>query len=172
MSSDMARARRAGIFGVWDEPAPARPVVTRERLIREALALLDEVGFDGLTMRRLAERLGVQAASLYNHIRDKGEMLALLADAICGEVRPADPNRPWREQLEAIAWDYRRVLLAHRDAARVLVATPPLGPQRLRLIEQVLAVLLAAGFDDEAMADAATVFNVYVAGFVLDETQA
>jgi AcrR family transcriptional regulator len=157
---------------VWVEPAPARPVVTRERLVRQALVLLDEVGFEGLTMRRLAERLGVQAASLYNHVRDKHELLALLGDAICGEVHVPDARRPWRAQIEAVAWDYRRVLLAHRDAARVLVATPPAGPVRLRLIEHMLAVLRAAGFDDETVVDAATVFNTYVVGFVLDETQA
>ena len=168
----MARARRAGIFGVWDEPAPARPVVTRERLVREALALLDEVGFDGLTMRRLAERLGVRAASLYNHIGDKVELLALLGDAVCAEVREPDPGADWRAQLEALAADYRRVLLAHRDAARVLQVTPPVGPNRLRLVERTLAILRAAGFADALVADAATVFNVYVLGFVLDETQA
>src|SRR6266516_4402133 len=172
MSSDMARARRAGILGVWDEPAPARPVVTRERLVREALALLDEVGFDGLTMRRLAERLGVRAASLYNHIGDKLELLALLGDAVCGEVREPDPGADWRTQLEALAADYRRVLLAHRDAARVLQATPPVGPNRLLLVERTLGILRAAGFDDALVADAGTVFNVYVLGFVLDETQA
>ena len=167
----MARARRAGVFSLWQEEAPARPVVTRERLIGEALTLLDEVGFDGLTMRRLAERLGVRAASLYNHIGDKLELLALLGDAVCAEVREPDPG-DWRAQLEALAADYRRVLLAHRDAARVLQATPPVGPNRLRLVERTLAILRAAGFDDALVADAATVFNVYVLGFVLDETQA
>jgi TetR/AcrR family tetracycline transcriptional repressor len=168
----MARGRRAGIFGVWEEPAPARPVVTRDRLVREALALLDEVGFDGLTMRRLAERLGVRAASLYNHVGDKLELLALLADAVCAEVREPGSGRDWRARLEALAGDYRRVLLAHRDAARVLQATPPVGPNRLRVIERTLAALRAAGFDDAVVADAGTVFNVYVLGFVLDETQA
>ncbi len=159
---------------LWAEPAPKRPVVTREHLVREALALLDEVGFDGLTMRRLAERLGVQAASLYNHVRDKDELLTLLADAICGEIRDSSSasGQPWRKQLEALGWDYRRVLLAHRDAARVLVATPPMGPRRMRLIEQVLAVLRRAGFSDEDVADAASVFNTLITGFVLDETRA
>src|ERR687884_114906 len=113
----VARARsrersKGGPFAAWAEPAPKRPSIDRERLVREALALLDAAGFDALTMRRLAERLGVQAASLYNHVRDKHELLALLADAICGEVREPDPRRPWREQLEAVAWGYPRGLLA------------------------------------------------------------
>src|SRR5919205_1977617 len=109
----MARSRsrersRVGTFAGWAEPAPKRPSIDRERLVREALALLDAVGFDGLTMRRLAERLGVQAASLYNHIRDKHELLALLADTICGEVRAPDPCRPWRGRQGGLARGYPR----------------------------------------------------------------
>jgi len=175
----MVRARkrereRDGLvdFAAWAEPAPARPTVTRGQVVRAALALLDEGGIDGLTMRRVAERLGVQAAALYNHVRDKRELLALLADAICGEVRVPDAHLSWREQLEALAWDYRRVLLSHRDAARVLADTPPVGPQRLRVIEHVLDALRRAGFADEDVADASWVFNTYVMGFALDETQA
>jgi TetR/AcrR family transcriptional regulator, tetracycline repressor protein len=168
----MARARRAGVIGLWDEAPPARPAVTRERLVREALGLLDDVGFEGLTMRRLAERLGVRAASLYNHVGDKLELVALLGDALCAEVREPDAGADWRAQLETLATDYRRVLLAHRDAARVLQATPPVGPNRLRLVERTLAILRGAGFDDVLTTDAATLFNLYVIGFVLDETQA
>jgi TetR/AcrR family tetracycline transcriptional repressor len=137
--------------------------------VRAALALLDELGFDGLTMRNLAERLGVQAASLYNHIRDKQDVLTLVADAISGEVPRPTAGRPWRAVLEGVANDYRRVLLAHRDAARVLTVTPPLGPHRLRIMDDVLGALRSAGFSAEVVADAAWVFNTYVTGFVLDE---
>src|SRR5919201_3122725 len=111
------RSRSADYSALWAEPPQRRPAVTREQVVREALALLDEVGFDGLTMRRLAARLGVQAASLYNHVGDKLELLALLGDAVCPEVREPDPGQDWRPRLEALAADYRRVLLAHRDAA-------------------------------------------------------
>ena len=114
---------------LWDAPAPRR-TLTRDDLVRAALGLLDDVGFDGLTMRNLAERLGVQAASLYNHIRDKQDVLTLVADAISGEVQRPTAGRPWREVLEDVANDYRRVLLAHRDAARILTVTLPLGPHR------------------------------------------
>ena len=167
-----ASRRSPDLASIWTEPPARRPSVTRERLVQEALLLLDELGFDGLTMRRLAERLGVQAASLYNHVRDKEQLLTLLADAITGEIREPPRRRPWREQLLALARDYRRVLLAHRDAARVLIASPPIGPKRLRCIELVLGVLHAAGFGDRDLADAAWVINTYIPGFVLDETQA
>jgi TetR/AcrR family tetracycline transcriptional repressor len=157
-------------LSTWAEPAPARPALTRGQVVQQALALLDEVGLDGLTMRRLAQRLGVQAASLYNHVRDKGELLALLADAICGEVPELDRGLSWRQRLEAGARDYRRVLLRHRDAARVLAATPPDGPMRLRLIDQLLGALWEAGLTEEEAVEAAFVANTFVTGFVLDET--
>jgi TetR/AcrR family transcriptional regulator, tetracycline repressor protein len=169
----VARARRPldDVTAAWASPTPRRPPLDREQLVRAALALLDTVGFDGLTMRRLAESLGVQAASLYNHVRDKQQLLTLLADAICGEVPSLDPTHPWRDQLEQAARDLRRVLLSHRDGARVMMATPPVGPNRLRTIEQVLAALRAAGFADRDVADAGWVFNTYVTGFVFDELQ-
>ncbi len=121
-------------------------------------------------MRRLAEKLGIKAASLYNHVNDKDELLALMANAICAEIPDLDDSRPWREQAERMALQVRTVLMAHRDGARVLAATPPVGPHRLRLIEQLLHALLGAGLSRARVVDAAFVMNSYVVGFVLDET--
>src|SRR5262245_2554362 len=96
-----------------------------EQIVRAALRLLDEVGLDELTMRRLAERLGVKAASLYRHVRDKDELLVLLGDEISGEIPLVRPSGTWRQQLIKMAWNVRRGLLAHRDAARLLAITAP-----------------------------------------------
>lgn len=147
----------------------ARAGLDRHRVVRVALDLLDEVGLDDLSMRRLAERLGVTAASLYWHVRDKGDLLTLLADAISAEMPLPDPTRSWRDELIAYAHEARRVALAHRDAARVLVATIPTGPHRLQRIEALLEVLRRAGFRPADVADAAYLLNVYISGFVLDE---
>jgi TetR/AcrR family transcriptional regulator, tetracycline repressor protein len=171
----MGRARRKKqgaftSFAEWTEPGPARPQVTRQQVVQRALELLAQDGFDGLTMRRLAERLGIKAASLYNHVSDKNELLALIADAICAEIAEPEPARAWRQQLETLGRRVRRVLISHRDGARVLAATPPVGPNRLRLIERVLQVLLSAGFSPAEAADASFVLNSFVVGFVLDET--
>jgi len=160
---------RLGRLTAWSEPA-ARAPLTRPRVVQAALALLAEEGFDGLTMRRLAERLGIKAASLYNHVSDKLELLTLLGDAICEQVPEPDPAAPWREQLEGMGRAVRAVLTAHRDGARVLAATPPAGPSRLRLIERLLAMLVGAGFSTADAADAGHVLNSFVVGFVLDET--
>ncbi|HEX5503224.1 MAG TPA: TetR/AcrR family transcriptional regulator C-terminal domain-containing protein [Thermomicrobiales bacterium] len=150
-------------------PRPERRVLDRARIVRAALDLLDEVGLDGLTMRRLAARLGVQAGALYRHIRDKGELLDLLVEAICAEQREPDPALPWREQVRALARDELRILRSRRDAARLAASTVPNGPERLRLIEASLRALRAAGFDAADAVQISLLLNTYVTGLVLEE---
>jgi TetR/AcrR family tetracycline transcriptional repressor len=139
------------------------------QVVRAALALLDEIGLDELTMRRLAERLGVKAASLYRHVRDKQELLALLGDAITSEIPLPQPGGTWQRQLADAAWKVRRGLLAHRDAARVLASTPPAGPQRLRHVEALLKILRTAGLGERDAARAAYHLNNFVTEFAADE---
>lgn len=146
--------------------APERGGLGRDEVVRTALALLDEVGLDGLSMRRLAEGLGVQAASLYWHLQNKEELLDLLADAIYAEVPAPRPDRPWREQLEAFAWGYRRVLLAHRDAGQILARR--LGAGSFELMEGIVALLLRAGFSPEDAAEAGSLVLSFVPRFTSD----
>jgi len=72
-------------------------------VVLAALGLLDDAGLDERTMRRLAQRLGVKAASLYRHVRDKDELLVLLADEICAEIPTDIPAGAWQTQLAEIA---------------------------------------------------------------------
>jgi TetR/AcrR family transcriptional regulator, tetracycline repressor protein len=147
----------------------SRPALTRDQLVRAALALLDEVGLDRLTTRRLAERLGVQSPSLYWHVRDKDQLLLLLADTICGEIETPPVGLGWRAYLETTAWEYRRVLKRHRDAALLLATTLPVGPNRLRLAERGLAALIGAGLPPALVAGAGFLMTDYVTNFVLEE---
>lgn len=140
-------------------------------IVRAALDLLDEVGLDALSMRRLAEKLNIKAASLYWHVRDKEHLLSLLADEICATMRAPDATLPWREQLEALGHENRRALRSRRDAARVLAQTLPLGPNRLRLMEVALTVLLNAGFSPRDAAYAGFLLSDYVTTFVVEETR-
>jgi len=147
------------------------PRLDRGQIVHAALDLLDAVGFDGLTMRSLAKKLGIKAASLYWHIHDKQDLLSLLADEICVSMREPDRTLPWLKQLEEFGYEYRRVLLTHRDAARVLAGSgAPSGPHRLRLTEILLKTLLDAGFNRKDTAYAGFLLNDYVTMFVLDET--
>jgi TetR/AcrR family transcriptional regulator, tetracycline repressor protein len=159
-------------FTVPDPKPPVEPALDQRQIVQAALSLLDEVGFDGLTMRNLAKKLGIKAASLYWHVRGKKDLLSLLAEEICAPMREPDRTLPWHDQLEALADEYRRVLLAHRDAARVLASSgEPSGPKRLRLTEIGFRTLLDAGFGHKDAAYAGFLMNNYVTMFVLEETQ-
>jgi TetR/AcrR family tetracycline transcriptional repressor len=148
-----------------------RRTLNQLQVVRAAIALLDEVGLDELTMRRLASRLGVKAASLYRHVRNKEELLALLGDEISGEIPLSQTSGDWRDRLKEMAWNVRRGLLAHRDAARVLASTPPAGSRRLRHIEAVLRILREAGLGDVDAARTAYHLNNFVTEFAADEAR-
>src|SRR4051812_10655554 len=153
-----------------------RKPLDRPQIVRAALALLDEVGLDGLTMRSLAEKLGVQAASLYRHVRDKEELLILLADEISNELpmieKPvAGDGQDWKGALVDMARRYRQALLSHRDGARLLAETWPAGPARLRQIEALLGLLVSAGFSPQDAIRASYHFNNLVTEFVADEAR-
>jgi TetR/AcrR family tetracycline transcriptional repressor len=153
-------------------PSPTvRRTLDRAQIVDAALALLNEVGLDGLSMRSLAERLGVKAASLYRHVRDKQELLVHLSDKITGELPPLDPRARWTEQLMSMARAHRNILTSHRDAPRLFASTAPLGPKRLRSIEVVLAILKHAGLADVDAARSAHHFNNFVTEFAADEAR-
>ena len=151
---------------------PHEPALDQNQIVQAALVLLDEAGFDGLTMRNLAKKLGVQAASLYWHVRNKQDLLSLLSEEICAPMREPDRTLPWQNQLEAMALEYRQVLSVHRDAAQVLASSGgPSGPKRLRLTELGLRTLLDAGFSQKDAAYAGMLMNDFVIMSVLEESQ-
>jgi AcrR family transcriptional regulator len=152
-----------------DGKQETRPALNREAVVNAALLLLDEAGLDGLSMRNLADRLGIRAASLYWYLHDKQELLELVADTISRDAQAPDPRAPWRSQLEAFEREYRRVLLAHPDAAYVFARTVPAGPHRLRLVDLALAALLAAGFRGLDALRAGRLLADYVESFVQEE---
>lgn len=159
-------------FQLSEPGIPGEPVIDRESIAHAALALLDEVGLEGLTMRNLAKKLGIKASSLYWHLQNKQDLLGLLAEEICMPMREPDRSLPWVDQLEALALEFRRVLLLHRDAARLLASSGgPTGPKRLRLAEIMLRILLDAGFEPRDAARAGLMANDYVTTFVMGETQ-
>lgn len=124
----------------------------RQRIVAAAIELLDEVGIAELSTRKLAVKLGVRSPTLYWHVRDKAELLDLIADEVCADAFDIDPNAPWREQLEAGLYQFRALILAHRDVATLLRDRPATGPNRLGHVETTLRILLDAGIpvDDAA----------------------
>ncbi len=148
-----------------------RRVLDRAQVVRAGLALLDQLGLDGITMRALAKHLGVQAPSLYRHVRDKDELLVLMADELCAAIEPTPPGLPWRKALVEMGQRTRRGLLSVRDGARLLASTPPAGPRRLILIERVLAVVVSSGLSPRDAAWAAYHLNNFVTEFAADESR-
>ncbi|MDQ3865121.1 MAG: TetR/AcrR family transcriptional regulator C-terminal domain-containing protein, partial [Actinomycetota bacterium] len=148
-----------------------RQPLDRDRVVRVALELLDEVGLEGFSMRRLADRLGVKAASVYWHVRDKEELLDLVFDRVIGEIEvpEADPPR-WREQVAEVAREMRRVINSHRDIARVQLGRFPIGPNALTFSEGMHAILRAGGLSDRASAYAGQLLPLYVSAFALEES--
>ena len=141
------------------------------QIVKAALELLDKVGLDELTMRRVAERLDVKAASLYRHVRDKEELLVLLGDEISGEIPLVSPQGSWRGRLSQMARNVRSALAAHRDTARLLAATPPMGPRRLKHIESLLGALKDAGLKPQDACRVAYHCNNFLTEFAADEAR-
>src|SRR5258708_20625639 len=98
--------------------------LSRERLVGAALELIQDEGLEGLSMRALAERLSVKAASLYWHVRDRGELLELLAESILDSVDRPRPAPGWRASVLAIGAALRHPLSEQKDP-RPLPPTPP-----------------------------------------------
>jgi AcrR family transcriptional regulator len=100
------------------------PDLSRERVTGAALALVQAEGLDGLSMRALADHLEVKAASLYWHVRDRAELLELLADAILARVPAREGGRRWRDSVRRICLDVEGAVTKQRDAARILLSAP------------------------------------------------
>ncbi|UQU66107.1 TetR/AcrR family transcriptional regulator C-terminal domain-containing protein [Couchioplanes caeruleus] len=144
--------------------------LTREVLIRTALRLLDEVGLDGLTVRKLAAELGVQSPALYWHIRTKQELLDGMANEIilrAGMGPPLD-GESWQEWLRRRARAYRQSVLASRDGARV-VSGGGRGGAAVQHFEAELAAMVRLGFTPVQALRTITTLSHYINGHVLQE---
>lgn len=150
---------------------PSRTRLDRETITRAAVELLDEAGLAELSTRRLAIKLGVRSPTLYWHVRNKAELLDLVAETICADAFRIDETLPWREQLLSGLRQFRALLLAHRDAAALLRLRPPSGPHRLGHIDTTVGILLRAGFPARDTAAIAQLLAAHVLDSVQHETQ-
>ncbi|MFI7699915.1 TetR/AcrR family transcriptional regulator [Nonomuraea sp. NPDC049480] len=152
---------------VWSRPQKApRQTLTLERIVAEAVALLDEQGVGRLTMRRLAERLDTGSTTLYWHVKTKDDVLDLALDAVFGEVRLPErrPDGAWHALVRALISGWRAALLRHPWSATIL-DRPLMGPNALERTEFLYAALAAAGFADPRAA--AYSLSNYVMGSVI-----
>ena len=125
-----------------------RTRLSKKAVVDRALALADANGLDGLTIRRLAEDLGVTPMALYWHFRSKEELLNGLADQVWAEMNAkVDAAQPWSRQLQGLLESLVRVLRAHPCASQLLLETEKQSEGFLQATEVTLEVLRGAGFD-------------------------
>jgi TetR/AcrR family transcriptional regulator, tetracycline repressor protein len=157
--------------GPWPTRATAARVpVSESAIVEAALAVLNERGADGLTMRAVADRVGATTPTIYWHVNNKDGLIDRLFDRLCGEVDYPSADEPCEQRLHDLAHSIRRVLEAHRDAARLAIGRFPIGPNGLRATETVLAAFTEAGLTPETAAHAAFTYFGYITSFCYQET--
>ncbi len=149
----------------------ARPRIplSRERVLRAALALADEGGIEALTMRRLGEQLQVEAMSLYNHVAGKDDILDGLVDLVFSEIAVPPANDDWKTAMRQRAISTRDALARHPWAVILMQSRSKPGPATLRHHDSVIGNLRKAGFTIDMAAHAFSVMDGYIYGFALQQ---
>ncbi|MFG3437385.1 TetR/AcrR family transcriptional regulator C-terminal domain-containing protein [Nonomuraea sp. NPDC047897] len=167
--------KQPAVPSVWVRPRKGReqPALSRERIVTEAVGLLDAEGIDALSMRSLGTRLGAGATSLYRHVASKDELIELAVDEVFGELEVPEAAGPdgWRDALAATAGSLRAMVLRHPWFASVVgqVGLAYLGPHMMRMSDRLLGVLGAAGFDVTEADRAMKTLVAYVMGMATSE---
>ncbi|MFI9638472.1 TetR/AcrR family transcriptional regulator [Micromonospora sp. NPDC051925] len=144
-----------------------------DRIVRAAIDVADTDGLAALSMRRVAERLGVGTMSLYTHVPGKGELLDVMLDTVHGETpRPVDVPGGWRGRLERIARDNWALYLRHPWLLQVATTRPPLGPQVTARYDYELRAIEGIGLTDLEMDNVITLVGSYVHGAVRGAVEA
>ncbi|HEX8767119.1 MAG TPA: TetR/AcrR family transcriptional regulator [Jatrophihabitans sp.] len=146
-----------------------RAPVSRQRAFIVALAVADSEGIEAVTMRRLARELGVEAASLYHHVKGKEEILDELVNLVSAEIPAPVTAAGWRAVTCERACNTRAVLLRHPWAVSLMASRTTPGPATLRHLEAGIRPFREAGFSVPMAAHAISVVDSYIHGFVLQE---
>lgn len=164
----MVHSPDGGLIWTRPEPGVRKPRFSREKLAAAALEVADAEGLEAVSMRRVAAELGAATMTLYNYVRTRDDLLALMHDAILGEVLvPAEAlPQGWREAVTLIAGRVRAALVRHPWAIGALQEVQP-GPNAMRRFEQFLAAVSGSGLSTAQKFDLLTAVNSYVFGNVL-----
>ncbi|GAA3117444.1 TetR/AcrR family transcriptional regulator [Streptosporangium carneum] len=146
-----------------------RVPLSRERVLRAAVAVADAGGLGALTIRSLAQELGVKPMSVYHYVSNKEEILDGIVDLVFDEMDLPSPGGDWRSEMRGRATSARRVLGRHPWAIGLLESRATPGPATLRHHDQTIGTLREAGFSVEMTAHACALLDSYVYGFALQE---
>ncbi|WP_306214168.1 TetR/AcrR family transcriptional regulator [Actinoplanes sp. RD1] len=158
---------------LWHEPPPNRrgrkPGLTVGRVVGTAIALADAEGLDAVSMRRVAQELGVVPMTLYTYVPDKAALLDLMLDALYLQMSRSEPGgAEWRDRARAVAHDNRVLFDTHPWAAELSSSRPPLGPGLMAKYEHELGAFADTGLADSEVDHALT----FLLGFVQHSSRA
>jgi len=145
-----------------------RTELSRDRIVATALDLLDAEGEEALSMRRLADALGVAPMSIYHYVSDKDDLRGAVIERVLAEVRPPEPGEPWVATAKRMATSFRAAALDHPAAIRLLLTRPPATAAGSRW-QDVRGALRADGLDEEEALRAFRVVSRFVIGWCLAE---
>ena len=169
------QAGDAGWRSLWftppdDDGESGRRLLTRERVVAEALTVISAEGAQALSMRAIAARLGVVPGALYRYVRSKEQLYDLVLDAVLTEVDgQAAPGTPWAAQVASLARRLRAALENHPGIAVLIKARDPVSPASLAVAEAFLAPLRAAGLPGRRAALAFRLVYDYTVGFAIGD---
>ena len=147
----------------------ARRPLSRARVLAAALEIADQGGLGALTMRKLAEVLGVKAMSLYNHVANRDDIVEGLVEAVVSEIALPAIGGDWKAALRERATSAHQALGRHPWAAMAILSRLNTGPAMLRYVDATLGCLVAAGFSLELADQAWNAIDSHIYGFTLQE---
>jgi len=145
---------------------PRKPL-SRDRVLHAALKLADDGGLDALTMRKLAQQLGVEAMSLYNHVENRDDIVDGMIEIVAAEIEPPAEGIDWRVGLRSTALSTHEALMRHPWAAGVWMTPRKISEARMRQSDAVLRTLREGGFSEDVAYHAFHVLTAQVIGFTL-----
>ncbi|WP_433413421.1 TetR/AcrR family transcriptional regulator [Microtetraspora malaysiensis] len=143
----------------------------REEILDAAVAIADEHGLDAVSMRAVADRVGVTPMALYRHVSDKAALLDGMVGRLLTAFLPpeAGGDRPWSERLGTLARACREVIQRHPWAAPLLFSRPALTPDAARVVDVVYTALIEAGVPDRDVPRLERLISTFVIGFAASE---
>jgi AcrR family transcriptional regulator len=148
--------------------AERRTQLTRERVVTAGVELADRDGIGSISMRRLAQELGVEAMSLYTHVRNKDDLLDGMVDAVIGEIPTSADGADWKTSLRQMALAARGIVLTHPWAPGPIQSRTTPGPATMRYVNTVLGVLREGGFTIAQTHHALHILGSRLLGFTQD----
>lgn len=147
--------------------ATPREPVTKDRAVQVAVSLADAGGLESLSMRKLAQELGIEAMSLYYHVKNKDDLIDGMVDVVFSEIVLPSPDDGWKSAMRERAESARAVLARHPWAIALMRSTP--GAATLKHLDATIGCLRGAGFSPAMAGHAMSLLDSYVDGFALQE---